>query len=43
MPLDQRMYKENVVRLHNGVLHNRIKGHLEIRKQMDGARKHHNE
>ena len=41
MSLDQRMDKESVVHLHNGVLHGRKKWHLELCRQMDGARKHH--
>ena len=36
MPLDQRMEMENVVHLHNGVLHSRKKCYLEICGQMDG-------
>ena len=41
MPLGQRMDKENVVHLQNGVPHSRKKDIFEIFRQMDGSRKHH--
>ena len=35
MPLDRRIDKEDVVYLHNGVLHSRKKLHLEVCKWME--------
>ncbi|KAL6087290.1 hypothetical protein STEG23_026147, partial [Scotinomys teguina] len=44
MPFNRRMDKENVVHIHNGVLHSREKQRLhEICRQMDGTRKCHPE